>query len=96
MTPLALLGEAFSALARHPLRAGLTGLGIVIGTASVIAMLGIGAGARTEVARTYAGIGANVIVVVPGASVIGGANGGAGSQPTLSFADARALAGDVP
>ncbi|MEO1133936.1 MAG: ABC transporter permease [Cyanobacteria bacterium J06639_1] len=64
------LGESFSmavkTLAANKLRSGLTMLGIVIGNASVIAMVGLGEGAQEFVAEEIEGLGPNILFVVPG------------------------------
>ena len=49
MTPWSVLGEALRAMAMNRLRTALTMLGIIIGVASVIAMLALGNGARAAV-----------------------------------------------
>lgn len=58
---------AFVALHRHLFRTLLTLLGIVIGVASVIAMLAIGDGARHEVVERISAMGSNLLLVRPGA-----------------------------
>lgn len=64
------LGESFSmavkTLAANKLRSGLTMLGIVIGNASVIAMVGLGEGAQEFVSQEIEGLGPNILFVVPG------------------------------
>lgn len=59
------LCSAFNALAGNPFRSALTLLGIVIGTASVIAMLAIGEGTRRQVLSRAAATGTDWIVVMP-------------------------------
>lgn len=58
---------AFTALHRNLFRTLLTLLGIVIGVASVIAMLAIGDGARHEVVERISAMGSNLLLVRPGA-----------------------------
>jgi len=82
---------AFRALARHPLRAALTMLGILIGVGSVIAMQGIGNGSAAAIQRAVAGMGANNLMIFPGAIKSGGVNFGIGSVLTLTPADADAV-----
>ena len=62
------------------MRTLLTTLGIVIGVAAVITMMEIGNGATLAIQKTIASIGANTLVVIPGAQSIGGINYGIG-QP---------------
>ncbi len=87
---------ALLALLRNKLRSLLTVLGIVIGVASVIAMTSMGEGARLQVEQTFASMGTNMLVILPGASSMGGARSGFGSQPTLTWADADAIRVSVP
>lgn len=85
------LKTAFNALRRNVMRTMLTMLGIVIGVAAVISMMEIGNGATVAIQRTMASIGANTLVVVPGAASTGGINWGAGSVMTLTPQDAEAI-----
>ncbi len=82
---------AVRALLRNKTRSFLTALGIIIGVGAVIAMVAMGAGARAQVEQAFASMGTNVLVVMPGSSSSGGARGGFGSQPTLTWEDVRAL-----
>jgi putative ABC transport system permease protein len=58
--------EAFDSLSANKLRSGLTILGIVIGVAAVIAMLGVGTGAQDTITSTISGIGTNLLFVFQG------------------------------
>jgi putative ABC transport system permease protein len=82
---------ALRALGRNTLRSFLTGLGVVIGVAAVIAMVAIGDGAKARVAATFASLGANMLIVMNGSSQGGGAMGGAGSMPSLTWDDLKAI-----
>jgi putative ABC transport system permease protein len=88
--------NAFRILDRNRLRAGLTMLGIVIGVAAVITMVSIGQGARTAVRDQVASMGTNVIIVLPGATTVGGVRGGQGGAVTLTVADGLDLKKKVP
>ncbi len=59
---------AVVALRRNLMRAGLTTLGIIIGVASVIAMMEIGKGSSTSIQRTIESMGANNLLIMPGTS----------------------------
>ncbi len=87
---------ALRVLSRNRLRAGLTMLGIVIGVAAVIALVSIGQGARAAVRSQVASMGANVIVVLPGATTVGGVRGGQGTAVTLTVSDGLDLKKRVP
>jgi putative ABC transport system permease protein len=87
--------SAFSSLRQHKLRAALTMLGVVIGVASVIAMVSIGAGARERVATQIRSLGSNLLVVIPGNITQGGVRLGFGATPTPSSEDANAIASEI-
>lgn len=63
MSLLDLLRTALRSVSANKLRAALTMLGVVIGVASVIAMLALGNGARAAVDATFASLGANQIQI---------------------------------
>ena len=86
-----LIKVAYRSLSRNKMRTFLTMLGIIIGVASVIAMLAIGQGSKQSVAATISSLGANSIMVFPGSSTTGGIRGGAGSTFTLTIEDADAI-----
>lgn len=75
------------ALRANKLRSTLTMLGIIIGVAAVIAMVGIGNGASASVTSKIQGLGSNLLIVQPGQSNSGGVRGGAGSSDTLTMSD---------
>ena len=80
--------SALVVLRRNPLRAGLTMLGIVIGIAAVVAMVSLGQGATASVQSEIASLGTNVLIIVPGATTVGGVRGGLGTISTLTVDDA--------
>jgi putative ABC transport system permease protein len=86
---------ALQALFRNKLRSFLTMLGIIIGVFAVIAMVAVGDGATSRVRGLFASIGTNMLIVLPGASQQGGAFGGFGTQPTLTWDDLRAIHSEV-
>lgn len=92
MTLMATLRLAWQALVRNKARSLLTMLGIVIGVAAVIITVAIGAGARSSVQSSIAGLGANLIVVQPGSVTQGGARTGFGGASSLTPADGMAIA----
>ena len=87
---------ALRALARNKLRSFLTTLGMVIGVSAVIAMVAIGDGAKARVEESFAAMGSNMLIILPGTTTAGGAQGGFGSMPTLTWDDLRAIQTDVP
>jgi putative ABC transport system permease protein len=91
VSPLRIFAIAARALMRNKLRSFLTMLGVIIGVGAVIAMTAIGAGASARVQATFEGMGSNMLVVMSGSSQQGGARGGAGTQPTLTWTDLDAI-----
>lgn len=90
------LKETYSALASNKVRTGLTMLGIIIGIASVIAMTAIGQGAQKSISSSIESIGANLIIVMPGAQRnFGGPSGGRGNAQTLTTEDADAIESQI-
>ena len=87
---------ALQALLRNKLRSFLTMLGIIIGVFAVIATVAVGDGATARVQGLFASIGTNMLIVLPGASNQGGAFGGFGTQPTLTWDDLKAMRTEVP
>ena len=57
---------ALRALKVNRTRSALTMLGIIIGVAAVIAMVGVGAGATERIQQQIQSIGSNLIIVLPG------------------------------
>ncbi|MDR7868952.1 MAG: ABC transporter permease [Sporomusaceae bacterium] len=82
---------ALEGLKANKLRAFLTMLGIIIGVGAVIAMVSIGMGVRQKVETSIAGLGSNLIIVMPGATTPSGVRLAAGSSTTLTNADAQAI-----
>jgi putative ABC transport system permease protein len=91
MSWLMTLRVALRALARNKMRSFLTGLGVVIGVAAVIAMVAIGDGAKARVEATFASMGSNMLIVMSGSSSGGGAMGGAGTMPSVTWDDLKAI-----
>ena len=91
MNPLQTIRVAVRALLRNKLRSFLTMLGIIIGVAAVIAMVAIGEGAKARVEEQFASMGSNLLIVLPGTTTSGGAHGGFGSMPTLTWDDLKAI-----
>lgn len=87
---------AIKALRRNLMRSLLTALGIVIGVAAVITMVGLGQGARTEVEEQVNRLGQNVILIFPGSRALGGVSIGGGSANTLTIDDAIAIRDEIP
>ena len=91
-----ILKIALRALARNKARSALTMLGIIIGVASVIAMVSLGQGAQKQVQDQISSMGANLLIVQAGSQRTGGMRGGAGTSTTLTVEDMEAILRDVP
>jgi len=96
VNPFETIRVATRALLRNKLRSFLTALGIIIGVAAVIAMVAIGEGARTRVEQAFTSMGTNVLIVTSGAKTAGGVKTGAGTLPTLTWEDMKAIRAEVP
>lgn len=96
MTILDSLRIAWTALISNLLRSILTTLGIIIGVASVIILVAVGSGARSEVEARIASLGSNMLVVFSGSSRVRGRAGGAGTELPLSEGDIDAIRDKVP
>lgn len=82
---------AIKALGNNKLRAFLTMLGIIIGVASVIAMLAIGQGSKKSIQEQIAKMGSNMIMISPGADIRGGVRQEASAMQTLKLNDFESL-----
>ena len=85
---------AFHTLRANRLRSVLTMLGIVIGNASVITLVGVGRGASNLAESQLNTLGANVLFVVPGTN--NARREGIRPPKTLVIEDAEAIAEQVP
>lgn len=83
---------AMRALAANKLRSMLTMLGIIIGVGAVIALMSIGRGVEKYVTDQFAGLGSNLLIIVPGQIQDGPPNRRTGGQvKLLNIGDARAI-----
>ena len=76
---------ALRALANYKLRAFLSMLGIIIGVASVIAMLAIGQGSKKSIQQQISEMGSNMIMIHPGADMRGGVRQDPSAMQTLKL-----------
>ncbi len=86
-----LLIAAIRSLAKNKMRTFLTMLGIIIGVASVIAMLAIGQGSKKSIQQQISSLGTNVMMIFPSASSSGGVRMEAGTSQRMTLDDAQAL-----
>ena len=88
----AMLGEAWLAMGANRLRSALTMLGMVIGVGAVVIMMAIGQGAQYAVQQTISTMGSNLFIVLSGSFTASGVRSGSAGAPSLSVADADAIA----
>jgi len=93
---IATMKIALLALRRNKLRTLLTMLGMIIGVGAVIAMVGIGNGAKSQIENQIASLGQNVILIFSGSMTRGGVHSGWGGAGTLSVDDAEAIQREIP
>src|SRR5271156_6789981 len=93
-----LFEETYWALSANKVRSFLTILGIVIGIASVIAMIAVGQGAQSSIQSSIQSAGANLLTITPGAQRGVGVtvSAGRGSAQTLLQSDSDAISQQVP
>jgi putative ABC transport system permease protein len=88
------INMAVKTLTANKVRSSLTMLGIIIGNASVIAMVGVGQGAQKYASSQFESLGPNVLFIIPGSEE---ARGRSTDLPrTLTYDDAKAIATQVP
>ncbi len=91
--PLETITMAIATLTAHKLRSLLTVLGIVIGNASVVAIIGLGQGAQSFTQGKVESLGANLLYVFIGGQE---GEGESGDSPQLLLSDAEAIAAQAP
>jgi putative ABC transport system permease protein len=91
MKSLELVRLALSRLGTSRVRAGLTMLGVIIGVASVVALVGVAQGATSGITSRLESLGTNLLTVNPGSLTSGFVRGAAGSATTLTLDDAAAI-----
>jgi putative ABC transport system permease protein len=96
MMILSILRVSFIALLRNKVRSLLTTLGIIMGIASVIAMMAMGEGATVMLQDSIRSFGDNLLMIFPGSASTGGMRGGVGTSQTLTLEDGEALMAECP
>lgn len=85
------LRQGFNSILSNKMRSVLSMLGILIGVASVIAMLALGQGAKKSMSERLASLGTNVLTIRPGAHHRGGVALESGSVTRFTIEDAKAI-----
>lgn len=86
------LRQGFQAILSNKLRSLLSMLGILIGVASVIAMLALGKGAKESISNTFASLGTNILTVSPGARRVRGVSLESGVVTRFTMKDSQEIA----
>jgi putative ABC transport system permease protein len=89
------LRVAWRALLVNKTRSVLTALGIIVGVAAVVCVVSISEGARAQVSEKIRTLGANLLLVTPGAQSSGAARMEAGTGHTLTEEDASAIRREI-
>jgi len=87
-----IFSTSFEALILNKTRTALSVLGIVIGIASVIALMTLGQGSQKAISDQIESLGSNMLTIMPGAQVMGNVRSQLGSETTLTYEDAKAIA----
>ena len=90
------LTMAIASIFSNKLRSFLTMLGIIVGVGAVIAMIAIGQGAGAQITKRISQLGANLLMVRPGAFQRGPSRSASGSITSLVYEDAQAIAEECP
>ncbi len=86
-----LLRVASRSILKNRMRSLLTSLGVIIGVAAVIVMVGIGAGAQADVEAQISSLGVNSIIIFPERGHSGNVSLGAGTKNKLTLEDAQRI-----
>ena len=92
---LTILKVGLKAIARNKMRSTLTALGIIIGVACVIAMIGVGQGSQAAIQAQISSLGSNFLMVFPGVATQSGARIFTG-QSTITEEDVAAVRAESP
>jgi putative ABC transport system permease protein len=92
---LTILKVGLKAIARNKMRSILTALGIIIGVACVIAMIGVGQGSQAAIQAQISSLGTNFLMIFPGVATQSGARIFTG-QSTITEDDVEAVRAECP
>lgn len=88
--------QAFGSLTGNKMRSILSILGVMIGVASLIAMLAVGTGAKKSIEDQVSGLGSNLLMVSPGSSQKQGISYDAGARMRIQEEDIHDLELNIP
>jgi len=87
-----LISESLITFKANKVRTSLAALGVVIGIASVIALLSLGQASQRLIEGQIESLGSNLLIILPGRITQGGVRGMVGGATTLTYEDAKAIA----
>ncbi len=90
------MAQAFQAILANKMRSFLSVLGIMVGVASVIAMMALGEGAKASMQEQLKSMGSNMLSIRGGSARIRGATQGAGAVARFTFSDADKISALKP
>lgn len=90
------LQVALRSIAANKMRSFLTMLGIIIGVSSVIGLSALGEATTLSITQEVESLGTNLLTIYSGSAAVGGVQFGQGTQQTLTYSDAQAIAADDP
>lgn len=85
------LKDAIKSIRKNKSRSLLTALGIIIGVAAVIVMVGVGQGAQQDIKQSIESLGTNMLMVFPHSSHRGGVHQGSGSRNRFTLDDVETI-----
>jgi macrolide transport system ATP-binding/permease protein len=88
--------SSFKSILSNKIRSFLTMLGIIIGVASLIAMLAVGYGAQKVIEQSMSSLGTNLLMIFPGQMTTGGVSSGRGEVSRLKEEYAKSLKKRLP
>ena len=86
------IAQAFQSILANKMRSFLSVLGILVGVASVIAMMALGEGAKASMQEQLKSMGSNMLSIRAGSAKIRGAAQGAGAVARFTFPDVDEIA----
>ena len=86
------IAQAFQSILANKMRSFLSVLGILVGVASVIAMMALGEGAKVSMQEQLKSMGSNMLSIRAGSAKIRGAAQGAGAVARFTFPDVDEIA----
>ena len=91
-----IFSEALKSLRRNPIRTVLSVLGLIVGVAAFICVVGVGHAGSAKAEEQLQKLGNNLIWIEAGSRTVGGVRFGTKATRSLTLEDARAIAAEIP